>query len=424
MIKALINKIKNQSPGQKKNSMLFLSIGAAVVLILFVIIGGSKDAKKIIVDLKNNAGGETEDTRKENVGILTGNVNTKSYVQRIEKQYHDLDAKTESTSDRLEKIEKSVIELRAAQAEIGKLMLGIPGRIEAGIDKKLAVIREKQEQNELVTNTEKEQQKEGAGDIFDQTIGYLKESTATVGSTELRRGMEIIKVGEITKTEKKENWGDYVYLPAGSFVKAVLLTGVYAPANESNPLPVLLSVKEAFYGPNNSRVPLKGMFAIGKAYGDTVSRRALIQIDTISVVMDNGKVFEHNENIGYLADTNGQLGIPGEVIYSTGKQLSLNFLSGFLAGATQALSQAETTSTQNAYGTSSRNVSGDSSKYAMFSGVSSGAEGLSNYYAQQLENMVPAIKIEPGEEVVLVIQKGLTIEGLEVNKHSLTHTDD
>ena len=204
MIKALINKIKNQSPGQKKNSMLFLSIGAAVVLILFVIIGGSKDAKKIIVDLKNNAGGETEDTRKENVGILTGNVNTKSYVQRIEKQYHDLDAKTESTSDRLEKIEKSVIELRAAQAEIGKLMLGIPGRIEAGIDKKLAVIREKQEQNELVTNTEKEQQKEGAGDIFDQTIGYLKESTATVGSTELRRGMEIIKVGEITKTEKKK----------------------------------------------------------------------------------------------------------------------------------------------------------------------------------------------------------------------------
>ena len=104
MIKALINKIKNQSPGQKKNSMLFLSIGAAAVLILFVIIGGSKDTKKIIVDLKNNAGGETEDTRKENVGILTGNVNTKSYVQRIEKQYHDLDAKTESTNDRLEKI--------------------------------------------------------------------------------------------------------------------------------------------------------------------------------------------------------------------------------------------------------------------------------------------------------------------------------
>jgi len=417
MIKALITKIKNQNPAQKKNAMLFLSVGAAVGLIIVIIFFGSKDAKKIIVDLKNKS---EEETDKKNVGILTGNVNTKSYVQRIEKQYYDMDMKTEMTSDRLDKIEKVINELRVDTAGLGKMMLGMDNKIEMGIEKRLAIVRKQLEQNESVAAREKVTDK---GDYGDQMIDYIKGYTATEGQAAPRGGLEMTKVGEIDKTEKREKAGDYVYLPAGSFVKGVLLTGVYAPANEGNPLPVLLSVQEAFYGPNNSRVPLRGMFAIGKAYGDTVSRRAIVQVNTISVVMDNGKVFEHNENIGYLADMNGQLGIPGELIYSTGKQLSLNFLSGFLSGATEALAQTETTTSQNAYGTSNKNVTGDSSKYAMFSGISSSAEGLSDYYAQQLENMVPAVKINAGVEVIFVVQNGCQIEGLEINKYNLTHTD-
>ena len=225
--------------------------------------------------------------------------------------------------------------------------------------------------------------------------------------------LEMAKVGEI-KIEEKVPGKRYVYLPLGSFVKCTLLTGVYAPANESNPLPVLISVDEAFYGPNNTRIPLKGAFAIGKAVGDVVSKRAVIQVVSFSTVLPDGKVFEHEANLGYLADADGRLGIQGELIYNTGKQLSLNFLSGFLAGGSEALSQAETSTVTGAYGQTSKNVTGNTGRYSMFSGLANSAQGMSSYYQKQLEAMIPAVKIEAGKKVVLVIQKGVQIEGLEV----------
>ncbi len=59
-----------------------------------------------------------------------------------------------------------------------------------------------------------------------------------------------------------------VSLPAGSWVSATLMTGVLAPADEAHPLPVLLRVNEAFTGPNQTRVPLQGCFALAKAAAD------------------------------------------------------------------------------------------------------------------------------------------------------------
>ena len=230
------------------------------------------------------------------------------------------------------------------------------------------------------------------------------------------------KVGEIrTEDNPKER---YAYLPLGSFVKCTLLTGVYAPSNESNPLPVLISVDEAFYGPNNTRIPLKGAFAIGKAIGDVVSKRAIIQIVSLSFVLPDGKVFEHEGNLGYLADEDGHLGIEGQVIYNTGRQLGLNFLSGFLAGGAEALSQAETSTVTGAYGQTSRNVTGDTGRYAMFSGLANSAQGMSNYYQKQLGTMIPAVKIEAGKKVVFVVQKGVQIEGLESNANNFDYIDN
>ena len=272
------------------------------------------------------------------------------------------------------------------------------------------------ESNSQAKQNFKRGQLTGAGEeAFVRSLSTPQASTKTIK-------LEMAKVGEIRNEEKPER--RYVYLPLGSFVKCTLLTGVYAPANENNPLPVLISVDEAFYGPNNSKVPLKGAFAIGKAIGDVVSKRAIIQIVSLSMVLPDGKVFEHEANLGYLADDDGHLGIQGEVIYNTGKQMGLNFLSGFLAGGAEALSQAETSTVVGAYGQASRNVTGDTGRYAMFSGLAKSAEGMSGYYQKQLETMIPAVKIEAGKSVIFVIQKGVQIEGLEANADNFDYIDN
>jgi len=400
----------NKLPPVLRNNpkLAFVVISCIVIVLVFLLFAGSKETQKIqkglgLVETKKIAGLAGD----KDVGVLVGSVDTKSYVSRIEKQYYDISSKFDSFSERISSLEKNAQELRKNQSQISKIIVDLDKRV-----------TDKLEQNTGLTKKNIER---------GQSTGSIEETQNIPLSMSQPAGkiinLEMAKVGEI-KIEEKAPGKKYVYLPLGSFVKCTLLTGVYAPANENNPLPVLISVDEAFYGPNNTRIPLKGAFAIGKAVGDVVSKKAIIQIVSFSTVLPNGQVFEHEANLGYLADSDGRLGIQGELIYNTGKQLSLNFLSGFLAGGSEALSQAETSTVTGAYGQTSQNVSGNTGRYAMFSGLANSAQGMSSYYQKQLQAMIPAIKIEAGKKVVLVVQKGVQIEGLEIPSDNFGSLDD
>ncbi len=400
----------NKLPPVLRNNpkLAFAVIFSLTIALTFLLFAGSKETQKIRKSLDLAAAKQAADTKQDkDVGVLTGSVDTKSYVNRIEKQYYDISSKFDSLNERIASLEKSSQDLRKNQTQVSKIVIDLDKRVTGTITQNPVVSKKGIERGQ------------SAGSLEETLIGSLSAPQAARQSVNL----ETAKVGEI-RNEEKAPGKRYVYLPLGSFVKCTLLTGVYAPANESNPLPVLISVDEAFYGPNNTRIPLKGAFAIGKAVGDVVSKRAVIQIVSFSTVLPDGKVFEHEANLGYLADSDGRLGIQGELIYNTGKQLSLNFLSGFLAGGSEALSQAETSTVTGAYGQTSKNVTGNTGRYSMFSGLANSAQGMSSYYQKQLEAMIPAVKIEAGKKVVLVIQKGVQIEGLEARSDNFASLDD
>ena len=388
----------------KLTFVIISSLSMALTLLLFA---GNRETRKIrksldLAEAKKTASpGEDKD-----VGVLVGSVDTKSYVSRIEKQYYDITAKFDSLNDRIGAFENNAQELRKNQSQISKIVVDLDKRVTDTLTQNSGLIKQGLERG--------------------QSTGSIEETLLSPLSISQPAGkiinLEMAKVGEI-KIEEKAPGKRYVYLPLGSFVKGTLLTGVYAPANESNPLPVLVSIDEAFYGPNNTRIPLKGAFAIGKAVGDIVSKRAIIQVVSFSTVLPDGKVFEHEADLGYLADSDGRLGIQGELIYNTGRQLSLDFLSGFLAGGSEALSQAETSTVTGAYGQTSKNVTGNTGRYSMFSGLANSAQGMSSYYQKQLEAMIPAVRIEAGKKAVLVIQKGVQIEGLEAPRDNFGSLD-
>lgn len=380
--------LSNVTARLRANPKLFLSIAASLIIVLvFLSFLGGKETQKIKKSLMLSGTQKPKDAKEDkDVGVLVGSVDTKSYVARVEKQYYDFLSRTEAVEARIEALEKNSSEIHKNQGEISRILMDL--------DKRVA--------ERIALNAESIKK-----DLEGAPGGFAQETSKTGVS------LEITRVSDISSEEKPPD-KKYVYLPLGSFVNCTLLTGVYAPVNESNPLPVLVSVDEAFYGPNNTKVPLRGAFVIGKAVGDIVSKRAIIQVVSFSTVLPNGRVFEHEGNLGYLADKDGELGIPGELIYNTGKQLGLDFLSGFLAGGAEALSQAESSSVVGAYGQTSRNVTGNTGRYAGFSGLAKSAQGMSDYYQKQLETMIPAVKIEAGKKCVFVIQKGVQIEGLEV----------
>lgn len=239
-------------------------------------------------------------------------------------------------------------------------------------------------------------------------------TTERVGGEEVLvapQRLRIITIPETAKAEVEPSTHKYVYLPAGSFVKCTLLTGAYAPCDRGNPLPVLISINEGFYGPNMSHIPLKGTLAIGKAVADYNSSRAIIQIVSLAYVSDDGKVFETSGNLGWVSGKDGTLGIPGKIVSRKGKALTGAFASGFLSGIAEGFGQAQTT--PNEYG---RVVTGNVAKYAGYSGLSEAAANMSNYYTKMLEEIVTAVQIDTGQDCYLVMQKGVEIEGLTPEK--------
>ena len=244
--------------------------------------------------------------------------------------------------------------------------------------------------------------------------GTIKEE----GAAGIPYDLEVVPVAPIVPPEPEG-----LMLPAGSFVRGTLLTGVYAPADQTTPLPVLIRLNEAFIGPNERRVPLSGAFVIGKATGELNSERVLVQAVSISAFLPDGKVFEHQGNVGYVTDVRGSLGLKGTVIRNTGAKLAATFMSGFLSGAAQGMSEGEVTSTVSD-GKVAKNVTGSEGRYAMFQGLSKSAGQLSEYYGGQAEAIVPAVRVEPGVEVYLVILEGVKINGLkDPFLHHVKHLD-
>jgi conjugal transfer pilus assembly protein TraB len=203
-----------------------------------------------------------------------------------------------------------------------------------------------------------------------------------------------------------------VQLPAGSFVPSTLLTGAYAPADQERPLPVLIRVNAGFTGPNHTRVPLQACLVVGKAAADLGAERATIQTARLSCTLPSGQVFER-EVSGYVAAQDGLFGVPGTLVRHDAAKIAMASVTGFLSGAAQALSRAESTTVFSPLsGAAFSAVTGDSTRYAAYAGLSETANQLARYYLQLANQITPAIQIPAGVAVHLVMNEGVTIDGL------------
>jgi type F conjugative transfer system protein TrbI len=206
-----------------------------------------------------------------------------------------------------------------------------------------------------------------------------------------------------------------VQLPAGSFAPSTILTGAYAPADQERPLPVLIRVNAGFTGPNHTRVPLHACFVIGKAAADLGTERAAIQTARLSCTLPSGRVFEQDVS-GYVVAHDGFFGVPGKLVRQDAAKIGMASLTGFLSGAAQALSRAESTTVFSPVsGATFSAVTGDTTRYAAYAGLADTANQLSRYYLHLANQITPAIAIPADEDVHLVMNEGVTIDGYDVD---------
>lgn len=198
--------------------------------------------------------------------------------------------------------------------------------------------------------------------------------------------------------------GPWVRLPLGSTVTGELLTGAFATKARGGALPVLMQLRSAYSGPNDTEIPLEDCLLIGKATADISSVRARVEAVSLSCVLPNGTAFERRVK-GYFTGEDGTLGVPGRWEFRSGRWLA-NLLSAM--GTTAAGLYADVAIAQEIGGTN-----------AILGGISTSdvTDRIQEFFLARAEEILPVVWVESGTPVYVVMLEGLTIEGLPAESY-------
>lgn len=206
---------------------------------------------------------------------------------------------------------------------------------------------------------------------------------------------------------KGDTKNEGVMLPAGSYVKAKILTGVDVP--EGKTYPVLMVLDFSYVAPNDHKIDLSGCFMIAKAEGNLSTERVQMQATKMSCVSRKGKMFERDVN-GFIADDkDGSFAMKGKVNSKQGRVAAMAFLSGIVQGVGQAVQAAQTQQNVNPLGGSSSVMTGDSSKYMVAGGAANAAGMVAQWYLQQAQSLSPTVEVGSGRDVWIVMKDKISL---------------
>ena len=193
--------------------------------------------------------------------------------------------------------------------------------------------------------------------------------------------------------------GPWVRLPIGSLVTGQLLTGAFATKVRGDALPVLVDLRSAYSGPNDTEIPLEGCLMIGKATADLTSVRARVEAVSLSCVLPDGTSFERAVR-GYFTGEDGTLGVPGRWEFRSGRWLA-NLLSAMGTTAAGVYADVAIAKELGLAGA----ILGDV-------GTSETTTRIQEFFLERAEEILPVVWIESQTPVYVVMLEGVTVEGL------------
>lgn len=203
------------------------------------------------------------------------------------------------------------------------------------------------------------------------------------------------------------------YVPAGSYVRAILLNGLAVSAAvtaQAEPRPVLLRIVGHGSLPNKQESRLENCRLIGAAYGDVSSERAYIRLERMSCQQSDE--FTDHKVYGYISGPDGKTGILGKVIMRDGALMSRAFVGGVFGSLSNTLSRSFVDSSTSALGTVNSITGADAFKVSGAEGASNAMNLYARYNIRRAEQYQPVIEIPAGVKVDVVFNKGFYLDGL------------
>ncbi len=212
-------------------------------------------------------------------------------------------------------------------------------------------------------------------------------------------------------------------IPAGSFAKAVLLSGVDASAAmnaTSDPRPMLLRIVDPGRLPRRFKSDLEDCHCTASAYGDISSERVYARLEKLTCTERlTGEIIE-TQVAGYVAGPDGRAGIRGAVVAKDSAFLARSLVGGVFAGLSNISSPQRQQDYINPFSAGNPKIDAPSKSELFKSGVAEGGasalDRLSKYYIERAEQLQPVIQVSAGQEVDIVFTEGTAIGDTNVKR--------
>lgn len=204
-----------------------------------------------------------------------------------------------------------------------------------------------------------------------------------------------------------------LYLPAGSFSKAVITSGVAASTAtnaQGNPQPMMLRLVDEGNLPRGFKSRVRDAVVLGACYGDISSERVLCRIETMSWVEPNGVTVEKKVE-GWVIGEDGRAGLRGEVVDRSGEVAREAFGAGILSAAANFLKFEAQSSVYpvTPFGQTKALGKGDALQGAAASGAGNALDKLADFSIRRAEQMQPVILVASGRVVDIVFKAGVDL---------------
>lgn len=205
------------------------------------------------------------------------------------------------------------------------------------------------------------------------------------------------------------------YIPQGSLLTGVLLTGLDAPTGQGarrDPFPVVLRLQKEALLPNNFTADVRECFVILAGYGELSSERVMLRSEGISCVREDGKTVEARME-AYAAGEDGKAGVRGRLVTKQGALVARSMVAGFFEGLSGAfdVSPVPVLSTESS---GQQQFVDAFSPETVTSGLVGGAQNslgkVADFYLKMADAMFPILELDAGRQIDLVMVRGTELK--------------
>lgn len=210
------------------------------------------------------------------------------------------------------------------------------------------------------------------------------------------------------------------YIPAGTYARAVLTSGVVASTSstaQGDPHPIFIRLVDYGNLPRGFKGDLKDAVLIGACYGDLSSERAYCRLHKMAFTEHNGEVVEKKVE-GWIVGEDGRPGLKGTVVDRAGEVARGALLSGILSGMAGFFKQQTTSSVYpvSPFGQTNALSTKEVLQGSAATGAGSALEKLADFTIRRAEALQPVILVNPGREVDVVFKEGVDLSESSVKE--------